>query len=840
MGTDPASNVAALLAGLPRRRLHFDAVTHSRGGLVLRRLIEGSTVSSPIRIQRAVLCAVPNQGTPLASPLRWRETLGWLATLLDLLPDDPFGFAVEVVAEGLVWLATRAPGRLPGLAAMDPEGRLVSSLQGRPDPGVEFSALIANCAAREPLWLRMVDAGIDGFFGGANDLVVPSEGGWRLRRGGGVAPVRVAAFGPGGNLPGGDDAHHLNLFGQRATPELLARALEGRPLELQPLDLARPLPDRRLLRALPDASAQPAPSPNATAPAPPVPAARRPAEPLELTILPPAAGDQRAQLLACWRGARVLEAFGTRGGVAGRRWYEIIRRHERLLRLLDGRSGGRLPAGQDLLHWGRLMFEALLPGDARRLYDAAREATPRGERLDLIFTSMIPWVADKPWELAWDPVRQAFLATEDVHFVRNTLTAIPAEPQRPRSGPLRLLVVLAQPIGTGALSAEQEVGLIERGFAPLAREGLVEVETLAGATPEALHRALSQPRDILHFVGHGSFDESAGHGSLLFEDAAGRVQAVGERALRELLCGRGLRLVFLNACETGRGGRADFSRGVAPALVAAGLPAVVANQYRVLDPAATAFARHLYATLARGATLAVAAREARVALRYAVAGESIDWAVPVLYAHTPRLQLCRPGGRARRRPSRGPRRRSLKVAVWDVAAALPGLGPELERLNRVQPVIAFAMADAAAPLGTWSRSGTGKAPLDAPLLAERLAGRAAALGADLLVGVTHQPLCDGRTALSAWWSDAPGDAIALVALDALGELASGLAGAVAGAHCGLPLHASAPHCPLHFAAGSEPRRFDARCRQRLSRSAPRLGEALTKLLEPGPESQPRA
>ena len=47
------------------------------------------------------------------------------------------------------------------------------------------------------------------------------------------------------------------------------------------------------------------------------------------------------------------------------------------------------------------------------------------------------------------------------------------------------------------------------------------------------------------------------------------------------MCRRGLRLVFLNACETGRGGRVDWNRGVAPALVAAGLPAVVANQYAV-------------------------------------------------------------------------------------------------------------------------------------------------------------------------------------------------------------------------------------------------------------------
>lgn len=34
---------------------------------------------------------------------------------------------------------------------------------------------------------------------------------------------------------------------------------------------------------------------------------------------------------------------------------------------------------------------------------------------------------------------------------------------------------------------------------------------------------------------------------------------LGERQIRELFCNRGLSLVFLNACESGGGGRADFN-----------------------------------------------------------------------------------------------------------------------------------------------------------------------------------------------------------------------------------------------------------------------------------------
>ena len=78
---------------------------------------------------------------------------------------------------------------------------------------------------------------------------------------------------------------------------------------------------------------------------------------------------------------------------------------------------------------------------------------------------------------------------------------------------------------------------------------------------------------------------------------------------------------------------------MAPALVAAGVPAVVANQYSVLDTAATTFARELYGALARGRGLGDASREARIALGHTLGSASLDWAVPVLFARDPGATL---------------------------------------------------------------------------------------------------------------------------------------------------------------------------------------------------------
>jgi hypothetical protein len=365
-----------------------------------------------------------------------------------------------------------------------------------------------------------------------------------------------------------------------------------------------------------------------------------PGDVLELFVLAPGPASGPAQVLATFRNARVLAEFPRRGGEAGARWQRIIRVHERTLAVLEGRAPSRtLPAGKELRELGRDLFEALFPGDVRRLYDAAR-GLQKGRSLDVVFASMLDWVADKPWELAFDPSRREFLATASVNLVRNAFTAVPAEVPARGRGRLRILAVASQPRGAEPVDAKTETADLRKAFRPLTAAGRAEVEVLRPATAGRLQGRLAKGGvDVLHFAGHGDFDEKEREGSILLEDERGRPRPLGALALRQVLCGRGLRLVFLNACETGRGGRVDWNRGVAPALVAAGLPAVVANQYSVLDEAATTFAREMYAQLAGGRALGDAAREARVALARDLGPGAIDWAVPVVFARDPREPL---------------------------------------------------------------------------------------------------------------------------------------------------------------------------------------------------------
>jgi hypothetical protein len=439
-----------------------------------------------------------------------------------------------------------------------------------------------------------------------------------------VPEKNVIRFGPGGNAGAGAVVHHLNLFAQKETREGLKVFLEGKEGD----GSAGARVERRRRRG----AGQPHdPSKHARSASSP----RR----FELVLIG-GKGGTPAHLLASFGGARVVEPFETKGGAAGERMRVIIAMHERVLAALDGGGSEPLPAAAELREYGTVLFETLFPGAVRRLWDEARTAAKGA--LEVVFTPGLDWIADKPWELAWDSSRRRFLA-DDAVLVRGVFGAPPSTAPSPGRGPLHVLVALAEPRDAAPVAARQEAAAIRAALQPLLKAGLVRLEVLASTSPAGLHRRLSAGRvDVLHFVGHGAFDEKEKTGSLFFVDARGRSLAVDTDRVLRLLTGRALKLVVLNACETGRGGRTDFLRGVAPALLVGGIPAVLANQYKVLDASATAFARHLYWALAKGHSLGVAAREARVAVSYAKGAEPMDWAVPVLYARDTSLVFSRP------------------------------------------------------------------------------------------------------------------------------------------------------------------------------------------------------
>src|SRR5439155_27058566 len=103
---------------------------------------------------------------------------------------------------------------------------------------------------------------------------------------------------------------------------------------------------------------------------------------------------------------------------------------------------------------------------------------------------------------------------------------------------------------------------------------------------------------ILHFIGHGAFDDQNGEGVLVMEDSEGKAARIDSERLRVLVQGKTrLRLVVLNSCLGTEGDDARPFSSVAAGMVRSGIPAVIAMQFEISDDAARAIAETFYTSL---------------------------------------------------------------------------------------------------------------------------------------------------------------------------------------------------------------------------------------------------
>src|SRR4051812_49526156 len=106
----------------------------------------------------------------------------------------------------------------------------------------------------------------------------------------------------------------------------------------------------------------------------------------------------------------------------------------------------------------------------------------------------------------------------------------------------------------------------------------------------------------------------------------------------------GVRLVVLDACQGGKLSTEPF-RGMAPALIRAQVPAVVAMQFSVPEEATRAFANEFYRALAEGFPIDACVTEGRKAVMNATGLSRADWGIPVIYTRAHDGQLFTLPGR---------------------------------------------------------------------------------------------------------------------------------------------------------------------------------------------------
>jgi CHAT domain-containing protein len=201
---------------------------------------------------------------------------------------------------------------------------------------------------------------------------------------------------------------------------------------------------------------------------------------------------------------------------------------------------------------------------------------------------------------------------------------------------VRILLVTASPKDQPAIDLDAQINRVKESLDKLVKSGRVELKIVEHATRRDLRSNFRRyDPHILHFLGHGMVKD--GDGALLLENSDGNTSMVDADDMYVLARSSSVRLVVLSACKTAAHSEentSDAIMGMAPKLVAAGVPAVVAMQYEVPEDTAIAFVRDLYQFLADGDPLDAAMTEARIGV-YFDNDDKLHWAIPVLFMRSP-------------------------------------------------------------------------------------------------------------------------------------------------------------------------------------------------------------
>lgn len=246
---------------------------------------------------------------------------------------------------------------------------------------------------------------------------------------------------------------------------------------------------------------------------------------------------------------------------------------------------------------------------------------------------------------------------------------------------IKVVAALASAAGFAPLDLAKEQADLEAAFA--GQTGITPL-IIADATLDEVQAAVVGAA-VFHFAGHGRFEQQmgatpgtfVGNGALALDD-----QLIGAEQLGVNLRGAGIRLAVLGGCETGRRDGVNIWSGVAPDLVKAEIPAVVANQFSVRDDCAIAFAKHFYGALVAGLSIEQAVSAGRIAAYNADTGGR-DWGVPVLYLRAADGQLFAGAADADVRAAAAQQARAVfDVRTGDVAKGGQVLGAKAGQIKQ--------------------------------------------------------------------------------------------------------------------------------------------------------------
>ena len=253
-----------------------------------------------------------------------------------------------------------------------------------------------------------------------------------------------------------------------------------------------------------------------------------------------------------------------------------------------------------------------------------------------------------PWETLRDPASGNIAAMEATPFSRYLAGPwVPGSPILRR--PIRISVAIANPenldeFNLTPINADQEFTALQQALA-----GVADMEVTRLPEPitlSSIEQAVRQSAHIVHFVCHGKYDRKARFTQLFLADDKNQVKLAADTDIADMLRHQiantdansddKVRMVYLSSCQTATRDSFDAFHGLAPQMVAAGIPAVIAMQDLVPVKAAGAFSTTFYKELMDHGEVDRASNAARASLLTAQIGGA---AIPVLFLRLRSAQL---------------------------------------------------------------------------------------------------------------------------------------------------------------------------------------------------------
>ncbi|HEY1248440.1 MAG TPA: CHAT domain-containing protein, partial [Nitrososphaera sp.] len=240
-------------------------------------------------------------------------------------------------------------------------------------------------------------------------------------------------------------------------------------------------------------------------------------------------------------------------------------------------------------------------------------------RVILEFEESAADLATLPWEYMFYPEDDKgsgfFIATKGELILARHVPRQLQQSTLKEDTKLTVLLVISRPIDMKIVDSDpvsDALRLLEEDL-----KDAIHCERLENPNGDTFQAAIERMKpDVVHFVGHGEWDydtyHKTSHGSVVFVDSQTKHGIrITDREFAQFFDNFKPRLIFLQACDSGRTADDGSFSGVALKLVYSKVPAVVAVQYPIRNEDANAFAKTFYECISEGKDIDVAVQAGR-------------------------------------------------------------------------------------------------------------------------------------------------------------------------------------------------------------------------------------